>query len=514
MIVFSWIWISCLLGVVAPVPLRIEVVDSAVISFILPSLNRYISNYLWWNFSIDHGNYFLHKDLLLSSDERPGIRTNYSNSPWTVDFPIQLFKETGTWREIRKLLTSLGETNKMYPRYVKTIASWRTDQVFLQSCIDDNDYLAFVCLTESWKKNWYGELTFYSSHGNHTEVERVVHVKPGRVVLASCGSKFAIKPPAINSNVGNKMLVVMATASQKVSQAAEKVLLDEKDALKKIITANHYWFPLTSSEEPPNVNAKDFLSNHVQVGDLGDVYVFDGVFHDEDIHSAAQFILKNATYHEVIPEENTDNVYWVSGYNIASFVKSHLWLVGKQLIKYVTGDADYSPYDVSCNLIRTSDYSQIHKDCAHGNDEFTFLLYLNKDWKIEYYGETIFFDDSDELEPVLAVKPKFGRIVIFNCLIPHSARPPSILVNGARLTFAVKVSNKKVFQNTSSLHDDKLTLIEFLETANEDTIEKIGRNKLNRIFDQIDQGTASSDEVTECLNIFEEAEKEYILELI
>jgi hypothetical protein len=46
---------------------------------------------------------------------------------------------------------------------------------------------------------------------------------------------------------------------------------------------------------------------------------------------------------------------------------------------------------------------------------------------------------DEEYEMIAAVKPHYGRIVMFRGIIPHSARPPSPKYHGARYTFACKV---------------------------------------------------------------------------
>ena len=46
---------------------------------------------------------------------------------------------------------------------------------------------------------------------------------------------------------------------------------------------------------------------------------------------------------------------------------------------------------------------------------------------------------DEEYEMIAAVKPRYGRIVMFGGIIPHSARPPSPEYHGARYTFACKV---------------------------------------------------------------------------
>lgn len=83
--------------------------------------------------------------------------------------------------------------------------------------------------------------------------------------------------------------------------------------------------------------------------------------------------------------------------------------------------------------------------------EYTFLMYLTPDWEANNYGETAFFEEvlsqdgtpyppgQQQYEWIASVRPRYGRIVIFRGIIPHSARPPSPGFSGARYTFACKV---------------------------------------------------------------------------
>jgi hypothetical protein len=84
-------------------------------------------------------------------------------------------------------------------------------------------------------------------------------------------------------------------------------------------------------------------------------------------------------------------------------------------------------------------------------DEYTVLMYLTPEWKAEYYGETAFFEEvmqpngkpyeigQQKYNWLASVRPRYGRMVIFRGIIPHSARPPSPGFTGARYTFACKV---------------------------------------------------------------------------
>ena len=79
-------------------------------------------------------------------------------------------------------------------------------------------------------------------------------------------------------------------------------------------------------------------------------------------------------------------------------------------------------------------------------------MYLTPDWEANNYGETAFFEEvltkdgtpfppgKQQYEWIASVRPRYGRIVIFRGIIPHSARPPSPGFSGARYTFACKVS--------------------------------------------------------------------------
>ena len=82
----------------------------------------------------------------------------------------------------------------------------------------------------------------------------------------------------------------------------------------------------------------------------------------------------------------------------------------------MTGNKELFPYDVSINLIRNADFTRIHTDVGyHGEEEYTCLVYLNPNWKRDYYGETTFFEkNSDNTDIVAQVKPKYGRLVIFD----------------------------------------------------------------------------------------------------
>ena len=53
----------------------------------------------------------------------------------------------------------------------------------------------------------------------------------------------------------------------------------------------------------------------------------------------------------------------------------------------------------------------------------TIIVYLNKEWNIDWAGETVLYDSNKEIEK--AVLPKEGRVFAFDSRILHAARPVS-----------------------------------------------------------------------------------------
>jgi len=93
---------------------------------------------------------------------------------------------------------------------------------------------------------------------------------------------------------------------------------------------------------------------------------------------------------------------------------------------------------VYCNAISYGDMLYAHRD-QHDADarDLTALLYVNPEWKREWCGETLFF--NEEGDAVHAVSPRPGRLAIFRSSIEHRAGAPSRICNRTRLTLAVKL---------------------------------------------------------------------------
>uniref|UniRef100_H2YI77 Prolyl 4-hydroxylase alpha subunit Fe(2+) 2OG dioxygenase domain-containing protein n=1 Tax=Ciona savignyi TaxID=51511 RepID=H2YI77_CIOSA len=142
--------------------------------------------------------------------------------------------------------------------------------------------------------------------------------------------------------------------------------------------------------------------------------------------------------------------------DVDNFIFSGMWPRLQQLLKFVTNETEWYPYDVALNYVRTADHTRIHPDAEKHQEEFTLLLYLSEGLTPSNFGETNWVvmkkDDGilsyigpggEVYETIAAVAPKFGRMVIFKNNIEHSAHPPSTSYFGGRYSFAVKVGRTK-----------------------------------------------------------------------
>lgn len=72
----------------------------------------------------------------------------------------------------------------------------------------------------------------------------------------------------------------------------------------------------------------------------------------------------------------------------------------------------------------------------------TAVVYLNKEWDIDWCGETVIFDDNKEI--TASVLPKYGRVLVFNSDMLHAARPLSRACTKLRTILAIKTFDHNI----------------------------------------------------------------------
>ena len=88
---------------------------------------------------------------------------------------------------------------------------------------------------------------------------------------------------------------------------------------------------------------------------------------------------------------------------------------------------------IYANLNMFGDYQFAHRD----GDGFTALLFANPKWDEDWGGEIIFY--SHDTSPVdHAIRPRPGRMVLFDGHIRHRGGVPSKFCHEPRITLAIK----------------------------------------------------------------------------
>lgn len=96
------------------------------------------------------------------------------------------------------------------------------------------------------------------------------------------------------------------------------------------------------------------------------------------------------------------------------------------------------------NLGIHSDPHKIHCDDFVPETGKTILVYMNRNWDLDWGGETTFYsDDRKKIKYVSQFVP--GRIIIFDGSIPHSAKPQHFSAPPYRFTLASKF---RIHENT------------------------------------------------------------------
>lgn len=110
-----------------------------------------------------------------------------------------------------------------------------------------------------------------------------------------------------------------------------------------------------------------------------------------------------------------------------------------ETIGQLTG-REYRVYRAYVNYSSYGDMLFTHTDCLPENHEITALMYVAPRWDVEWGGETMYYNQSDDCE--FACTPKPGRLAVFHGAIKHAGRPPNKICIMPRYTLAFKLEPK------------------------------------------------------------------------
>ena len=81
-----------------------------------------------------------------------------------------------------------------------------------------------------------------------------------------------------------------------------------------------------------------------------------------------------------------------------------------------------------------------HRDAERPGD-LTALVFANAEWKLEWGGELLFYDDGGDA--IACVSPRPGRVAVFSGQLLHTGTPPTRACYAARLTFVFKFTGSR-----------------------------------------------------------------------
>ncbi|XP_030842505.1 uncharacterized protein LOC753783 isoform X2 [Strongylocentrotus purpuratus] len=373
-------------------------------------------------------------------------------SPWSTSLDPGPFENSAVLSVLRGLVSSAMDVDEtvLKPFSISMHVFRRGDHVALtrDNTGVEKEYSLILYFNQYWRKNDYGELLFYD---DNNDTFTALSPKYNRAVVWDSSIGYIMKPPSMDFKQGMMCLRVrFTTNATKESKARQRRELhfEEKMKARETLFTEMKGSEVKTVEDVANCVTKNYTTSQGKR-----LYIFDGLFNADDLMKLREFVPKHGKfYFDDSLDLDSDNVQWIAGFPIDSYVQGKMWTATQKVAEFVSGTDQWYPYDVSCNLLRTYDHTRIHEDCEVREKEWTFLVYLTDDWSEDKYGETTFLHfHGHDSEPVISVLPRFGRVVIFEGIIPHSARPPSPTYRDSRLTFVAKLSINEWVARVKSL---------------------------------------------------------------
>src|SRR5690606_15270390 len=136
--------------------------------------------------------------------------------------------------------------------------------------------------------------------------------------------------------------------------------------------------------------------------------VLDGLYSKAFVKEVQDALLRQGWTYSEGAHPGAELVHWVT-----ELASSDTWVTAllSGFRRFLDHEDSYRLERVYCNGHVCSDCPLPHRDSADARDR-TVLVYANAHWQPEFAGETVFFDDDDEI--IRAVVPRPGRVVIFD----------------------------------------------------------------------------------------------------
>lgn len=140
--------------------------------------------------------------------------------------------------------------------------------------------------------------------------------------------------------------------------------------------------------------------------------------------------------------ETREFKHHITEYNHKKLLNTELYRIVEKLVHFLFPRTARNPdplevYRIYTNAVMFGDVAFVHRD-SNEHDHVTCIVYPNPEWSSELGGETVFYDENNEI--VESVEPRPDRICLFHGSIQHKGSPPGRLFYGSRYTMAFKFS--------------------------------------------------------------------------
>ena len=371
----------------------------------------------------------------MDPDSRAEILPAKSCYCWSANLTSHTFSRSLPWKKLSHEFSSHFRTQGDWKileieGQINIKAKYSCTKLFSSNV---SSYIAVIFLVESWRRNGYGELVVYKGG----EILKAVYPKKGRVVIFPASLEHVLKPPAIDLSERLYLMKIHLSLFDQKRQSDTESSEQSADSSSVSYPFEHFAdsFKLLHKADTASgekLDIKKFITRNFTTSGGRSVIVLDNILPTRELDALTYTVL-NSGYNDNPADENSgDFVQWIMAFEVEDFVQTSLWQLVSQIVTTVSGKEGYYPYDIGCNNIQSIDTTIIHTDCAHYEDEYTLLIYLNQNWTENHHGETVFMSDMDGNEVIFAVRPRYGRIAIFHGTIPHSARPPPLTYEGKK----------------------------------------------------------------------------------
>jgi len=163
---------------------------------------------------------------------------------------------------------------------------------------------------------------------------------------------------------------------------------------------------------------------------------FGTAYHEKLYHYVSNSFFKIGSQDGPSPLDRRNHVYIHSDYSIDDVNRIGFLDKLKELKQFkLYKDLELIRTTINVSVPSDTNFAHTH------DDQISLVYYINLDWKPEWAGETIFYNE-DMSEIIYSSVYKPARLIIFDGSIPHSIRVQSNSAPHYRFTWAMFFNKK------------------------------------------------------------------------